>query len=172
MSAYAVPVLEAPTPAAKSEVILIANGDLRQSANQVCWAAQAEVERAVTAAFAAEGLKVRRAHPYRDDLKHGFIFSQRMGMDIFMGIDPEAPIVVVEAVWQYQSPHSRRVDQPPRPHTHGRELVGAMAGSGGHAQPQRLPCQGRCEVQHHLEQGFQGRIFPERLAPVDPRRQD
>jgi L-fucose isomerase-like protein len=80
---------------------MIANGDLRQSANQVCWPAQAEVEAAVVRAFAAEGKTVRRAHPYRDDLKHGFIFSQRMGMDVFAGIDPDAPLVVVEAVWQY-----------------------------------------------------------------------
>jgi hypothetical protein len=101
MAAYTIPEVVVPSAAATGEVLLIANGDLRQSANQVCWPAQAEVERAVTRAFAAEGLKVRRAHPYREDLKHGFIFSQRMGMDVFMGIDPEAPIVVVEAVWQY-----------------------------------------------------------------------
>jgi hypothetical protein len=67
----------------------------------VCWPAQVEVERAVTRAFAAEGWTVRRAHPYREDLKHGFIYNQRMGMDVFEGIDPQAPIVVVEAVWQY-----------------------------------------------------------------------
>lgn len=101
MSEYIVPQIEVPILASKDEVVLIANGDLRQSANQVCWPAQAEVERLVTQAFAAEGLKMRRAHPYREDLKHGFIYSQRMGMDVFMGIDPEAPIVVVEAVWQY-----------------------------------------------------------------------
>ena len=49
----------------------------------------------------AEGFTLRRAHPYREDLKHGFIFNQRMGMDVFEGIDPQAPVVVVEAVWQY-----------------------------------------------------------------------
>lgn len=101
MSDYSVQQIEAPIAAALGEVVLIASGDLRQSANRVCWPAQAEVERAVTQAFAAEGIKVRRAHPYREDLKHGFIFSQRMGMDVFATIDPNAPIVVVEAVWQY-----------------------------------------------------------------------
>jgi hypothetical protein len=101
MSAYSVPEIEAPIPTAAGEVVMIANGDLRQSANQVCWPAQAEVERRVTEAFAAEGMKVRRAHPYREDLKHGFIYNQRMGMDVFSKIDPNAPIVVVEAVWQY-----------------------------------------------------------------------
>jgi hypothetical protein len=101
MAAYSIPVVAVPKASVKDEVVLIASGDLRQSANQVCWPAQAEVEAAVTKAFAAEGKTVRRAHAYRDDVKHGFINSQRMGMDVFAGIDPEAPLVVVEAVWQY-----------------------------------------------------------------------
>jgi hypothetical protein len=101
MAVYSIPEVQVPKASAANEVVLIASGDLRQSANQVCWPAQAEVERAVTKAFAAEGKTVRRAHAYRDDLKHGFIYNQRMGMDVFMGIDPDAPIVVVEAVWQY-----------------------------------------------------------------------
>lgn len=101
MAAYSIPEVVVPKPSVKDEVVLIASGDLRLSANQVCWPAQVEVERAVTKAFAAEGKTVRRAHAYRDDLKHGFIYNQRMGMDVFMGIDPDSPIVVVEAVWQY-----------------------------------------------------------------------
>jgi len=101
MQAYSIPEVKVPKTSAKDEVVLIASGDLRLSANQVCWPAQVEVERAVTKAFAAEGKTVRRAHAYREDLKHGFIYNQRMGMDVFMGIDPDAPIVVVEAVWQY-----------------------------------------------------------------------
>ena len=101
MAAYTIPEVQAPTAKKAGEVVLLASGDLRQSANQVCWPAQAEVEAAVTKAFEAEGWTVRRGHPYRDDLKHGFIYNQRMGMDVFMGIDPTAPIVVVEAVWQY-----------------------------------------------------------------------
>ena len=63
MSAYTIPQIEAPIPAVPGEVLLIASGDLRQSANQVCWPAQSEAESAVIQAFAAEGLKVRRAHP-------------------------------------------------------------------------------------------------------------
>jgi len=101
MSAYVIPEVEVPVAKKANEVVMIASGDLRQSANQVCWPAQAEVEAAVTKAFEAEGWTVRRAHPYREDLKHGFIYNQRMGMDVFAGIDPEAPLVVVEAVWQY-----------------------------------------------------------------------
>jgi hypothetical protein len=101
MSSYALPTILKPTPALKNEVILIASGDLRESANQVCWPAQAKMEAEVIAAFEAEGVTVRRGHPYDNARGHGFISSQRMGMDVFMGIDPEAPLVVAEAVWQY-----------------------------------------------------------------------
>src|SRR5882757_5817887 len=101
MSSYAVPVLESPTPVAPGEILLVASGDLRQSANKVCWAAQAEMEKQLTEALSAEGLTLRRAHPYREDLQHGFIYNQRMGMDVFMQIHPDAPIIVAEAVWQY-----------------------------------------------------------------------
>jgi len=101
MSSYAVPVLESPAPVAPGEILLVASGDLRQSANKVCWAAQAEMEKQLTEALRAEGFTLRRAHPYRDDLQHGFIYNQRMGMDVFMKIHAEAPIIVAEAVWQY-----------------------------------------------------------------------
>jgi hypothetical protein len=101
MSSYAIPEVVSPEPVAQDEVVLVANGDLRQSANEVCWAAQAGLEQMLTAAFLEEGIKVRRAHPYDPALKHGFISSQRMGMDVFEHIHPDAPIVVAEAVWQY-----------------------------------------------------------------------
>lgn len=103
MSTYALPVVEAPEPVAADEVLLVASGDLRQSANKVCWPAQAQMEKKLTDAFQAEGINLRRAHPYRNDLKHGFIYNQRMGMDVFAGIHPEAPLVIAEAVWQYSN---------------------------------------------------------------------
>lgn len=103
MATYAVPVFETPTPVAANEVLLIASGDLRQSANQMCWPAQASMEAALTRAFQSEGFTLRRAHPYDARLEHGFISNQRMGMDVFMHIHPEAPIVVAEAVWQYSN---------------------------------------------------------------------
>lgn len=84
-----------------SSVQLIASGDLRLSANQNCWPAQLEMEKALTQAIEAAGAKVERAHPYKDEQKHGFIGSQREGIDIFKNIDPDAPLIVAEAVWQY-----------------------------------------------------------------------
>ena len=35
------------------------------------------------------------------ELGHGFIASQKEGMEVFAGIDPQAPLIVAEAVWQY-----------------------------------------------------------------------
>ena len=83
------------------EVYLVASGDLRLSANQTCWPAQREMEEKITRAFAREGVKVIRAHPYDEELKHGFIWTQRMGMDVFKSIPADAPILVAVAVWQY-----------------------------------------------------------------------
>jgi hypothetical protein len=103
MSSYAVPLLESPAPVAPGEILLIASGDLRQSANKVCWPAQAEMEKQLTEALQAEGYTLRRAHAYREELQHGFIYNQRMGMDVFMKIHPDAPIIVAEAVWQYSN---------------------------------------------------------------------
>jgi hypothetical protein len=98
---YALPTLTPPERVGPDEVVLVASGDLRQSANQVCWAAQAELEEMLARAFAREGKTVRRAHAYDAALGHGFIWNQRMGMDVFARIDPDAPLVVAEAVWQY-----------------------------------------------------------------------
>ena len=82
-------------------VFLAASGDLRLSANQTCWPAQLAMEKALVTALRAEGYKLSRAHPFKSVEKHGFIASQREGMELFQGIDPDAPVIVAEAVWQY-----------------------------------------------------------------------
>ena len=89
------------TRPAANEVLLITSGDLRLSANQACWDAQREMEEKLTAAFAQKGIKLVRAFPYNEKEKHGFISSQRMGMDVFMNIHPEAKLVFATAAWQY-----------------------------------------------------------------------
>jgi hypothetical protein len=83
------------------EVVLITSGDLRQSANLACWPAQEEMERKLTQSFAQGGVLMRRAFPVDSRKGHGFISSQRMGMDIFADIDPEANLVFATAAWQY-----------------------------------------------------------------------
>ena len=103
MGHYQIPEIQFAAPLATDEVLLVANGDLRQSANEVCWPAQAELELMLTGAFAREGVRVRRAHPYDEKLGHGFIHGQRMGMKVFESVHPDAPLVVAESVWQYSS---------------------------------------------------------------------
>lgn len=87
--------------AMKKPVYLMANGDLRLSANQKCWVAQSRMEAILTKAVQAEGREVIRAHPYDESKQHGFIDSQKMGMEVFRTLDPDAPLIVAEAVWQY-----------------------------------------------------------------------
>lgn len=82
-------------------VYLVASGDLRLSANQTCWPAQEAMEKMVISSFAREGVKVVRAHPYDPVQKHGFISSQRMGMNVFASIPKDAPVIVAVAAWQY-----------------------------------------------------------------------
>jgi len=82
-------------------VHIVASGDLRLSANQTCWPAQRAMEAALGRALREEGVRWVRAHPVKRLENHGFIASQREGMDVFRRIDPEAPVIVAEAVWQY-----------------------------------------------------------------------
>ena len=99
--AYTLPKLTAPPRAGKKDVLVVANGDLRLSANQVCWPAQEQLENDLTAAVDACGYRTVRAHPFKPAEKHGFIGSQAEGMRVFAGLDPRAPLIVAEAVWQY-----------------------------------------------------------------------
>jgi hypothetical protein len=85
----------------KKSVYLVANGDLRQSANEKCWPAQAAMEKQLAEVVASFGYKLVRAHPYKADVKHGFIGSQKEGMAVFADLDPTAPLIVAECVWQY-----------------------------------------------------------------------
>ena len=87
--------------ASHKKVLLAASGDLRQSANETCWAAQEAMEKQVTAAVAEFGVEIERAHPYDPVARHGFIASQKQGLEVFAKVDPETPIIVAEAVWQY-----------------------------------------------------------------------
>jgi hypothetical protein len=80
---------------------LVANGDLRLSANQKCWPEQAKMEAVLAKALKSEGWTIVRAHPFDKQKQHGFIDSQKMGMEVFRHVDPNAPLIVAECVWQY-----------------------------------------------------------------------
>ncbi|MDQ2080540.1 signal transduction protein [Xanthobacteraceae bacterium Astr-EGSB] len=88
--------------AGRNEVVLVTNADLREPANVKCWPVQARFEEALGRVLSQRfGYAVRRAHPFKADKGHGFISSQREGSDVFAGIDPEAPVIVLLTAWQY-----------------------------------------------------------------------
>ncbi len=83
------------------EIYLVANGDLRLEANRTCEEAQAGMEGRIVAAVGRLGAVVRRAHAYDETKRHGFIDSQKRGIEVFRTIPPEAPLIVALAAWQY-----------------------------------------------------------------------
>lgn len=83
------------------QVYVLANGDLRLAANQKCWPEQEKMERKLSAALKNEGWTAVRAHSFDREKRHGFIDSQKMGLEVFRGLDATAPLIVAESVWQY-----------------------------------------------------------------------
>jgi hypothetical protein len=101
MSIYALPEpLVRPDPIPYT-IYTVASGDLRLSANVKCWPTQQQLETDFAAAVQDLGWSVQRAHDADPEKGHGFIDSQRMGIEVFKAIPPTAPLVVVDAVWQY-----------------------------------------------------------------------
>lgn len=101
MTSYQFPVPAAEPSAPPETVYVIASGDLRPTANVKCWPVQEELERDVNAAVESFGWSVVRGHPYDAGAGHGFISSQRHGIEVFKSIPPDAPLLAVEGVWQY-----------------------------------------------------------------------
>ena len=85
----------------RKKIYLVANGDLRLSANQKCWPEQAKMEAALEKALQTEGAELVRAHPFDKEKAHGFIDSQKMGLEVFRTLPEDAPLIIAEAVWQY-----------------------------------------------------------------------
>jgi len=105
MPSYQSPSISKPKALPKRTAVLIASGDLRESANLKCWPAQQELEAHAIKAFESLGWKLVRAELPPPDrggpTGHGFIASQQVGREVFANIHPDAPLVVAEAVWQY-----------------------------------------------------------------------
>ena len=142
-------------------VTLIASGDLRLSANQKCWAAQNRTEEAVTKAIESFGIEVKRGHPYIAAKQHGFIDSQKYGMEVFRQIPAEAPLVVVEAVWQYSHHVLSGLITHRGPILTVANWSGEWPGLVGHAEPEWLAHQSRSEVLHAVDRRFHRRVLPE-----------
>ncbi|WP_353112920.1 fucose isomerase [Microbacterium sp.] len=98
---YTLPTPVSRPAAAPNTVYLITSGDLRESANIAGWPVQAATEAAVTRAFEELGWKVVRPFGVDPVSGHGYIRSQRMGMEVFKNIPEDVPLVVATANWQY-----------------------------------------------------------------------
>jgi len=134
-------------------VYLVANGDLRLSANQKCEPAQASMEKALVGAIEREGFNVKRAHTFDETKGHGFIDSQKMGLHIFGSIPQDAPLRRRRGRVAIQPAFTRRFNFSQRSYSDGRQLERDLAGVGGLAEFERIPYQSRGEVQHALERG-------------------
>ncbi len=98
---YTLPQLREATDAPPQTAYLVTSGDSREPANVNSWPTQVELEAIITAEFERNGWQVRRAAPVAEGDKHGFVSSQRQGIEVFKSIPPEAPVVVAIANWQY-----------------------------------------------------------------------
>ena len=101
MSTYTFPTITERPAAEPKTVYTIANGDLRLTTNVKTWSMQQQVEGEFAAAVEALGWNVQRAHDVNPETGHGFIDSQHRGRQVFKNVPKDAPLVVVEAVWQY-----------------------------------------------------------------------
>lgn len=101
MKNYSIPEITPPPPVEPRTAILVAPGDMRQHRNRTTWQTQQAFEQLLSETFSKFNWNIQRAHPYQEKLGHGYLWNQRMGMDVFQQIDPEAPLVVAITVWQY-----------------------------------------------------------------------
>ena len=101
MTSYSMPVPDAPATAADKTVYTVTSGDLRLSANVTCWPTQRKLEADLSAAVTSLGWQVQRGHAVDEAKGHGFIDSQRAGINVFKALPVDAPLIVAEAVWQY-----------------------------------------------------------------------
>jgi hypothetical protein len=98
---YTMPELREPTTAPARTAFLVTSGDSREPANVASWPTQVELERIIATELDRNGWEVRRAAPVSEGAPHGFVSSQREGIEVFKSIPPEAPVVVAIANWQY-----------------------------------------------------------------------
>ncbi|MDL9977734.1 fucose isomerase [Microbacterium candidum] len=101
MTDYAMPATHVRPDAPERTAYLITSGDLRESANIAGWPTQVELEAGVTGVLNDLGWQVVRPFGVDPATGHGFISSQRMGMEVFKKIPADAPLVVAIANWQY-----------------------------------------------------------------------
>ncbi len=91
-----------PESVGQREVIMIANGDLRESANRNCWPVQKKFEEKLRQVLERRfGYTMVRAHDIDPNRRHGFIAGQREGCDVLASLDSKAAVIVLLTAWQY-----------------------------------------------------------------------
>lgn len=73
-----------------------------ESANTVGWPAQSAMEEKLFEALKQAGFNPIRGNKVNPATGHGFISSQKMGMEVFRGIPKDERVIVATAVWQYR----------------------------------------------------------------------
>ena len=101
MPSYATPSVATRPPLAPMTAWLIASGDLREAPNRSGWDRQEQMEDSLGQVLGEFGWSIERANPIDPATGHGFISSQRMGLETFKHIPVDAPLIVAESVWQY-----------------------------------------------------------------------
>jgi hypothetical protein len=85
-----------------TRILLAASGDLRASANTLCWPTQLAMENRLIEVLKDKfGVEVERVHQFDSEKGHGFLDSQRAGLEAFSKVDSKLPVIVAESVWQY-----------------------------------------------------------------------
>lgn len=98
---YTLPTLSTRPTATPRTAYLISSGDLREGPNLSGWPVQKAMEDDLARVFGDLGWTIVRANPVDPVTGHGFISSQRMGLEVFKNIPVDAPLIVAESVWQY-----------------------------------------------------------------------
>ena len=83
------------------KIALISNGDFRQSVSKVCWPKQEHTLKEVEKAFKTISVDTFRANLFKKEQEHGFVNTQAETCEVFAGLDPDVPVVVVLSCWAY-----------------------------------------------------------------------
>ena len=128
---YTLPQQRQATEAPPQTAFLVTSGDSREPANVASWPTQVELERIITTEMERNGWEVRRAAPVADDAKHGFVSSQREGIERLQVGSAGGAGDRRDAVWQYSHHVLAGPAHPPRPDPDRGQLRGAWPGLVG-----------------------------------------
>jgi hypothetical protein len=98
---YEIPVAIRSPKLKKKQVQLVANGDLRQSANEKCWPEQEKMEASLKALWVRWATNWSACTPTNRSSGTGSSARRRKGWRSFANVDRNAPLIVAESVWQY-----------------------------------------------------------------------